>query len=158
MSDRQRLWIDGQRCAGCATCVEVCPIDAISIVNDKARIDDEMCTGCGACVDACPEGAIQHVIEGEIVPVRERPLPSVRPPSPVAEAAGAAVVATGTALLRNAAKALVQAVGEWLTDRSAARGPLPGRARDTGAEASAPAEGGGGVSGGHRARHRRRGR
>ena len=158
MSDRQSLWIDVQRCTGCATCVQVCPVGAIRLENDKAHLDDGICTGCGACVDACPEGAMQHVIEGEIVPVRATPVPAVRRPSPVAEAAGAVVVAGGTALLRRASNALAQAVDQWLTDRSAGRGVSPEHPPDTGGEALPGAQRGGGRGAGHRARWRRRGR
>jgi ferredoxin len=158
MSKRDALWIDVQRCTGCATCVAVCPVGAIRIENDKAHLDEETCTGCGACVKACPEGAIKYVIEGEIVPVQAPPPPTVRRPSPVAEAAGATVVAAGTALLRQASNALVQAVGQWLTDRSASEG---GSAEDAGGpvvESSTEGQGKGGGGSGHRARHRRRGR
>jgi Fe-S-cluster-containing hydrogenase component 2 len=151
MSDRHTLWVDLSRCIGCATCVAVCPVDAIHIMSDKAHIDDETCTGCGACADACPEGAVQFVLEGEIVAVQERPVPAVPEPKPVAETAGiagVALAAAGTVLLRNAARALVESVGRWLTHRSAGRG------------AKGPAASGGarGQAGGHRARHRRRGR
>jgi Fe-S-cluster-containing hydrogenase component 2 len=158
MSDRQTVWVDVQRCTGCATCVQVCPVGAIRIENNEASLDDGICTGCGACVDACPEGAIQYVIEGEIVPVRAPPVPAVRQPSPVAEAAGAVVVAGGAALLRRATNALAQAVDQWLTDRSAGSGVSPEHRPDTGAEAPPGAQRGGGGAGGHRARRRRRGR
>jgi Fe-S-cluster-containing hydrogenase component 2 len=150
MSDGQAPWVDHSICIGCATCVAVCPVDAIHIMNEKAHIDDEICTGCGACVDACPESAIQPVIEGEIVAVQERPVPALREPKPVAETgatAGAALAAAGILLLRNAADALMESVGRWLTQRSAGR-----------AAESPPASGGArGQTGGHRARHRRRG-
>jgi len=158
MSGRQTVWIDLSRCTGCATCVGVCPVGAIHIMSDKAHIDGEICTGCGACVDACPEGAIQFVVEGEIVSVQEWPLPAVLEPRPIAEAAGAAAVATGTVLLKKAAQALVRSLGQWLTHRSAARGPFPGHAQGTGTEASAGVEGKSGGRRGHRVRHRRRGR
>jgi len=50
--------VNEQECTGCGNCVEVCPVDAISIVDDVARIDQEECTECGACVDECPSEAI----------------------------------------------------------------------------------------------------
>ena len=158
MSDGHTPWVDLSRCRGCAICVEVCPVDAIVMISDKAHIDDEICTGCGACVDACPEGAVQFVVEGEIVSVQEWPLPAVLEPRPIAEAAGAAAVATGTVLLKKAAQALVRSLGQWLTHRSAARGAFPGHAQGTGTEASAGVEGKSGGRRGHRVRHRRRGR
>lgn len=118
MSDRQMVWVDVPRCTGCGACVEVCPVRAIALVNDKAHIDHGVCTGCEACINTCPEGALQPVVQGELVPVPEQPVPTVRRPSPVAETAGAAVVATGVGLLARAAGALARAVGRWLMQPS----------------------------------------
>ncbi|MDD4141602.1 MAG: 4Fe-4S dicluster domain-containing protein [Bacteroidales bacterium] len=51
-------------CRGCIvhSCKEVCPKDAITIVNKKAVIDKEKCIECGKCTKACPYTAIiaQH--------------------------------------------------------------------------------------------------
>jgi len=49
--------VDKENCSGCGACVDACPVEAISIVEDKATISDE-CADCGACVDECPNGAI----------------------------------------------------------------------------------------------------
>ena len=45
-------------CQGCIShpCMNVCPKDAISIVNHRAQIDHEKCVSCGRCVNACPLG------------------------------------------------------------------------------------------------------
>ncbi len=32
--------IDQDLCTGCGTCVEACPVDAISIQDDKAQINE----------------------------------------------------------------------------------------------------------------------
>ena len=47
-------------CQGCLAhpCKEVCPKDAISIVQGKSFIDQEKCIKCGKCADECPYGAI----------------------------------------------------------------------------------------------------
>jgi Fe-S-cluster-containing hydrogenase component 2 len=150
MSDRQTPWVDLSRCIGCATCIDVCPVDAISMLNDKAHIDDEICTGCGACVDACPNAAVQFVVEGAVVPVWERSLPATLQPGPVTDITGA--TAAGTILLREAVTSLVREVFRRLTRRSAA-----GHAERSGAEASVGVAGNSGGRAGRRVRHRRRG-
>lgn len=47
-------------CQGCLShqCTEVCPKDAIHIVNGKSVIDPDKCIKCGRCMDACPYHAI----------------------------------------------------------------------------------------------------
>jgi len=50
--------VDIQKCTGCGVCVEVCPLEAISLNDDKAVIDEDNCTECGLCVDECPNDAI----------------------------------------------------------------------------------------------------
>jgi ferredoxin len=49
--------IDKNKCIGCGDCVDVCPVEALSIENEKAVVNDE-CIDCGACVNTCPEEAI----------------------------------------------------------------------------------------------------
>jgi len=49
--------VDKEKCLGDGNCVEVCPVDAITIENEKAVINDD-CIACGACVAECPEEAI----------------------------------------------------------------------------------------------------
>ena len=48
-------------CAGTGTCVERCPMEALSLVNGFAAIELTRCIGCGLCVPACPETAISLV-------------------------------------------------------------------------------------------------
>ena len=50
--------VDLEKCTGCGTCAEVCPVEAIKIENDKAQIDEEECVDCGTCVEECPESAL----------------------------------------------------------------------------------------------------
>jgi len=49
--------VDKEKCTGCGVCVDICPVEAIKIENDKAVISDE-CVDCGACVNQCPQEAI----------------------------------------------------------------------------------------------------
>lgn len=48
-------------CLGYGSCADVCPEDAITIVNGIAYIDMEACVGCGKCSDICPKGLIELV-------------------------------------------------------------------------------------------------
>jgi Pyruvate/2-oxoacid:ferredoxin oxidoreductase delta subunit len=49
---------DINMCIGCGTCVDNCPQDALSLVNDKVHIDYHKCDGCMICVDVCPQKGI----------------------------------------------------------------------------------------------------
>jgi ferredoxin len=49
--------VDKKKCNGCGKCVEICPVNAIKIVNEKAVISDD-CVECGVCVNQCPNNAI----------------------------------------------------------------------------------------------------
>ena len=54
--------VDEAECDGCGKCVNVCPVEAMSLVsaNDpkhpklkRAKLDESVCLGCGLCVKAC---------------------------------------------------------------------------------------------------------
>ena len=47
----------GPSCTGCGSCLQCCPVGAISLTNGQARIS-ELCKGCGRCATACPNEAI----------------------------------------------------------------------------------------------------
>ena len=51
--------IDKKKCTGCGNCVDVCPVEAITMNDGKAFIDEENCVECGACEAECPSEAIQ---------------------------------------------------------------------------------------------------
>jgi ferredoxin len=53
-------WIDDNRCTGCGICVEECPVEAIWMENEKAKIDMGGCVRCALCHDICPTEAIRH--------------------------------------------------------------------------------------------------
>ena len=57
-SDR-RFNVDDEKCLRCGTCVSVCPMNNIKIVNDKVTWNHN-CELCLACIHWCPQNAIQH--------------------------------------------------------------------------------------------------
>ena len=59
--------VDQDLCNGCTKCVQVCPVEAMSMVsaNDpqhpklrQAKLDEQVCLGCGVCVHNCSRDAI----------------------------------------------------------------------------------------------------
>ena len=50
--------VNREKCTGCKSCVEVCPVEAIKVEENKAQVGDE-CVDCGQCVDECPVKAIE---------------------------------------------------------------------------------------------------
>ena len=53
--------VDISKCDACGSCVEVCPVEAITILDDHhAVIDPEECIECLACIDECPNEAISE--------------------------------------------------------------------------------------------------
>jgi NAD-dependent dihydropyrimidine dehydrogenase PreA subunit len=50
--------INKDKCVGCGTCVEICPMEAVELNNGLAKLQAEICIGCGLCAYHCPEKAI----------------------------------------------------------------------------------------------------
>lgn len=50
--------VDSSLCKGCGKCEKYCPVNAISMENEKSSIDTGKCIGCGQCTYLCPEGTI----------------------------------------------------------------------------------------------------
>jgi heterodisulfide reductase subunit A len=54
-------WIDPDVCAGCQTCIGLCPYTAIEFDERRAVsvVNEALCKGCGSCAGFCPSGAAQ---------------------------------------------------------------------------------------------------
>jgi len=50
--------IDPDTCTACGTCIDECPVEAISEGENFYTIDPDTCTDCGSCADVCPVEAI----------------------------------------------------------------------------------------------------
>ncbi len=55
----RRFKVDDEKCIRCGTCVSVCPMNNIEIVDDKVTWNHN-CEVCLACIHWCPQNAIQH--------------------------------------------------------------------------------------------------
>jgi formate hydrogenlyase subunit 6/NADH:ubiquinone oxidoreductase subunit I len=62
--------VDRSRCTGCGKCVNVCPVEAMSLISandphqpkrNRAELNTDICLGCGICARACPSDAVQLV-------------------------------------------------------------------------------------------------
>jgi heterodisulfide reductase subunit A len=61
--------VEPDACIGCGFCVDMCPYQALSIVDGKLEIIEALCKGCGTCVATCPTGALEqrHYQNNQIV-------------------------------------------------------------------------------------------
>jgi ferredoxin len=51
--------IDLDRCNGCGLCEQLCPTEAVEVINGRAAITrPDACTFCEVCESYCPTGAI----------------------------------------------------------------------------------------------------
>jgi ferredoxin len=96
------IYVDGEKCAGCGVCEDVCPVEAVRVSDGVARIDQDRCNECEACVEACPNEAILVVIEPaeeKAISLYEKPVPEVALGEPrrtkVAPVVGAALAFLG---------------------------------------------------------------
>jgi ferredoxin/flavodoxin len=54
-----RFKVDNEKCVRCGTCVSVCPMNNIKIIEDKVTYNHN-CECCLACIHWCPQNAIEH--------------------------------------------------------------------------------------------------
>jgi len=50
--------LDSDACTLKKDCLAVCPVQALSIADERLAINEEKCLGCGLCIPACPQGAL----------------------------------------------------------------------------------------------------
>jgi len=73
MGNNMYMRVNLENCTGCGSCVDICPVEAISLLNEKAHIDPNICTKCEACIKACPNEAIERVQLPVQVPQEAQP-------------------------------------------------------------------------------------
>jgi NAD-dependent dihydropyrimidine dehydrogenase PreA subunit len=57
-----KIIVDTDKCTGCETCINTCPIGVFEIKDSKSvPVNTEECLVCRACEAQCPSGAIQVI-------------------------------------------------------------------------------------------------
>jgi NAD-dependent dihydropyrimidine dehydrogenase PreA subunit len=57
-----KIIVDNNKCTGCSTCVDTCPVGVYEIKDKKSvPVKPEECLVCRACEVQCSEGAIQVI-------------------------------------------------------------------------------------------------
>lgn len=59
---------DEEECTGCGQCADDCPLEIITMEDDKPVVDESICIGCGVCLVHCPSGAAKLKQKDETVP------------------------------------------------------------------------------------------
>ena len=62
MSKVKKKAIIGKDCVACGSCVNVCPVGAVSMFKGlTAVVNYQKCIGCGKCRLTCPAGVVEIV-------------------------------------------------------------------------------------------------
>jgi uncharacterized protein (DUF362 family)/Pyruvate/2-oxoacid:ferredoxin oxidoreductase delta subunit len=49
---------DAEKCTGCGTCADHCPVSALSLIENIPQVNAGVCIACFCCQEMCPEKAI----------------------------------------------------------------------------------------------------
>jgi ferredoxin len=66
------IYVDSEKCNGCGTCISICPVEAISNIQNKAVINHNKCNECLQCMDECPSNAIYQISDKEIFVIKRQ--------------------------------------------------------------------------------------
>ncbi len=69
MNQNYPIFTEKTKCRDCYKCVRVCPVKAIKVEDNSARIIHELCVYCGRCVYICPAEAKK--VRNDVVAVKE---------------------------------------------------------------------------------------
>ncbi len=51
--------VQEEDCISCCACEDICPFDAVHVLDGCAQVDEARCMGCGVCVSHCPQQAME---------------------------------------------------------------------------------------------------
>jgi uncharacterized protein (DUF362 family)/Pyruvate/2-oxoacid:ferredoxin oxidoreductase delta subunit len=54
---------DPELCTACGTCIDQCPVSALSLEGQLPRVDPDICISCFCCQEICPEKAITLMVQ-----------------------------------------------------------------------------------------------
>ena len=54
--------VNKDKCDGCGTCVDVCPVEVFEVIEEKSTVKNpNECLACRACEVQCPNSAIEII-------------------------------------------------------------------------------------------------
>lgn len=53
-------WVEKSNCTACGLCLQWCPENAITLIDNVAFINEEICIGCGECLTVCRYEAVKY--------------------------------------------------------------------------------------------------